>query len=407
MVSDKMAESLKICMLVSGPFPSIGGAEILTHDLSLTLSKKGHEVTVVCGEPDGNELILDDDFGGKIKICPILPSSGNLRFLRKVVSFYKFLMENEVDLIHAHIVIPAGVLGLIGKVIGIPIVVTAHGTDIKIVKEINYGDRLNKFSAALIWFTLKLIDSLVIVSRSMINDAIDAGCSARKLTIIYNGVDIDKYILSNRIETPQLDGISHDDFIILFLGRLHQTKCADDLIRAFPKIVQHVSNAKLVFAGKGEEEKKLKKLTSDLNLEEKVIFVGVVSGNRKWNLIKDCDVFVLPSATEGHPIAVIEAMACGKPVIATNISSFSEIIRNKDTGLLVSLHSPDELGEAIVELALDVKKRLDMGVRARKSVLGLFSIDKTANDYLELYDRLINKNRMCRNKCWVMKYITP
>ena len=110
-------------------------------------------------------------------------------------------------------------------------------------------------------------------------------------------------------------------------------------------------------------------------------------------MLKGCDVFVLPSVVEAFGIAVIEAMACSKPVIATNLGPFPEIIRDQETGLLVPLHSPYDLADAIIELALDENKRKKMGERARKDIEKRFDINKIADDYLEIYKKLINRKR--------------
>lgn len=392
---------MKICMLVSEPFPfKGGGAEMLTYELSKALSKKGHEVTVVCREPNGEELETDEDLKN-VKIHRILASSGKTRFLRKVISFYRFLRHNNFDVIHAHFVISGGTLGLIGKLFGIPVIVTAHGWPDVLKSEVtNHGVRLNRFIVMIARITLKTIDFLVVVSNSMRKDAINAGCPASKVGIVYNGIDFDKIHSLGRTAILQRNGIMKDDFIVLFLGMLRPEKCLQDLVKAFPKVVQKVPNAKLVFAGKGEEREKLEKLVSELKLRDRVIFTGFVWGDDKWDLLKRCDVFVLPSLMEGHPIAVIEAMACSKPVVATNVGPFPEIISNGETGLLVPLHAPDELADAIVQLASDEKRILEMGMKAKEYVTERFSIDKTADDYLEIYAKVINRKGVNRKRFW-------
>ena len=265
--------------------------------------------------------------------------------------------------------------------------------DIQKDKEIGYGMRLNKLAAIIIWFTLKAIDCLIVVSKSMVEDAIDAGCSPSKIRVVYNGIDLEgipSLCSSNILER---NGITKNDFIVLYLGRLHAKKCPEDLVKAFPKVIQEVPNAKLIFAGAGEQEGKLRGLSSDLNLEGKVIFTGHVSGDDKWHLFKNCDIFVLPSLVEGHPIAMIEAMACAKPVVATNLAPFPEIIKDGETGLLVPVHSPDDLANAIIELALDEDKKIKMGEMAKRDVKERFDINKTADEYLEIYGGVINRGK--------------
>ena len=236
----KMTKTIKICMLTSDPFPLKGGAGILTYELSQALSRKGHEVTVVCRKSGDKEV----NYIQNIKTYHILPSWGKIRFLIKIFTFYRFLKNNKFDIIHAHFVTPTGTMGLVGKLFGIPILVTAHGYDIQKDKNIGYGDRLNKISAIIIWFTLKIIDFLVVVSKAMIEDGIEAGCPASKIGVVYNGINLRKIPSLGGIDTLQRYKITKDNFIVLYLGRLHPKKCPDDLVKAFPEVVKKPSCTK-------------------------------------------------------------------------------------------------------------------------------------------------------------------
>lgn len=386
---------MKICVVTPGPFTSEGGgARILIYDLAKAIARKGHKVSVVSIISEDEEITYTKN----IDIHPILKAGrGTIGFLKILLSFYRILKCEKFDIIHAHFAFSGGTIGLVGKLFGLPIVVTSHGGDIQKDEESGSGFRLNKIYAMIIWLTLKLIDSHVVISKSMIKAAIEAGSHLSKIKVIYNGINLNKISSFGQTDILKRYKITEDDFIVLYLGRLIPIKCPQDLVRAFPKVVKKVPNARLIFTGKGEEEMNLKKLVSDLNLNDKVIFAGFVSED-KWDLLKRCDVFVLPSISEGHPIAVIEAMACGKPVIATNVGPFPEIIRDGETGLLVPLHSPDDLADAIIGLAFDEKKRLEMGTKAKEYVTERFSINKTADDYLEIYERLINRKGLRRKK---------
>lgn len=379
---------MRICVLTMPPFVEKGGAEMLIYELSHAISRKGHAVTVVCGVSRSEETSSSQN----IEVYSIL-NSGKVGFLKNFISFYKFLKIKKIDIIHAHFAFPTGTIGSIGKLFRIPILITSHGVDIQKDKEVGYGARLNKIYAIVIWFTLKLIDAHVVLNKSMIKDAIEAGAHPSKIKVIHNGIDLDKIPSMGGSDILQRYGLTKDNFIVLYLGRLHPKKCPDDLVKAFPKVVKKVPNAKLIFAGKGEEEIELKGLVSDLNLNDNIIFAGFVSEDEKWDLLRRCDVFVLPSVVEGHPITVIEAMACSKPVIATNVGPFPEIIKDGETGLLVPLHAPDELANAMTKLALNDDKRIETGKMARRDVEERFDINKIADDYLEIYEDLMNKKK--------------
>ena len=378
---------LKICLIIPCKFPMEGGYENLVYLLAQSLSKKT-EVHVVCSELDTEKSIPKN-----IKIHPL----GRLTKVKyfgyifnlmvNPIKFYRVSRREKFDVINAHPSFPSGFTALPAKLLGIPIICTSHMGD----TNINFARR-NKFISFLIKLTSKLSDLTTVVSKSVIQEAIDAGSDSSKIRVVYNGIDLG---IPKNADTSiyRKYKIEDDDFIILFLGRLHPQKCPEDLINAFPKIVEKVPNAKLIFAGKGEEESKLKKMAKDLNLSNNVIFAGFVSEDEKWDLLNNCHVFVLPSAIEGHPITVIEAMTCSKPVIATNVEAFREIIIEGETGLLVPLHAPDKLADAIIKLAVDDDKRKEMGMNARRDVEERFDINKIADDYLEIYEELANRKR--------------
>ena len=385
---------LKLCIVTPTKFPLIGGYENLVYFLSQTLSGK-IEVYVVCSEL--NTLISIPENVITHVLSPVIKIKYIGFMVNSVINqirFYILARKKRFDVIHAHPSFPSGFTALLAKLLlGIPVICTSHGDDVQIDWEIGYGARRNRIVSWLTKLTLKNVDLHTVVSRCMIGDAIEAGSNPSKIRVVYNGINLDSIPRSYNSQSLKKHGIEAEDFIILFLGRLHPKKCPEDLVKAFPKVVEKVPNAKLVFAGKGKEEMKLEKMVSDLNLKDKVIFAGFVSEDEKWDLLKRCDAFILPSVVEGHPITVIEAMACSKPVIVTNIGPFPEIIRDGETGLLVPLHSPDALANAIVELALDEEKRIKMGKMARRDVEERFDINKIADEYLSIYEELINKKK--------------
>jgi glycosyltransferase involved in cell wall biosynthesis len=390
---DEMDKRKRVCIIVPAPFPSKGGLENLITDLVLALSKKGCMIDVVCTKL-GEGYIPDG-----IRIYPILrgPKIKYIGFvvgmILKLILFYNFLRKEKPQIIHAHSSFPSGFIALSAKLLDIPVICTSHGSDIQVNREVGYGERQNRVIAMLVNIALKHSSLHTVVSKTMIKDAIEAGSHPSKIRVVYNGINLDKIPSFGVTDILPRYGITKDDFIVLYLGRLHPKKCPDDLVKAFPKVVKKVPNAKLIFAGKGEEETKLKRLVSDLSLNEKVIFAGFISEDEKWDLLKSCDVFVLPSVVEGHPITVIEAMACHKAVIATDVGPFPEVIKNGETGLLVSLHSPEDLADAMIELAIDEDKKITMGKKARKDVEERFDINKIADEYLALYEELIDINK--------------
>ena len=385
-----MGNEIKISLIIYSKFPVNGGYENLVYDLAEELSSKA-KVQLVC-----TEITSEKPLPNLIEVFPILNIKFTIRYigfffsnLINMINYFNYLRKESPDVINAHPSFPAGFIALVpAKILKIPIICTSHGGDIQLNEEIGYGVRFNKFAAFLLKITLKGADIHTVVSKSMIKAAVDSGSEISKIYTIENGINFQE---TGKAEVDILKKykIEKNEFIILFLGRLHPVKRPDDLIKAFALIYNKIPHSKLIIAGRGDEESKLKKLISDLNLKEKVLLTGFISPKTgKWELLKRCDIFVLPSIVEAFGISVIEAMACGKPVIATNIGAFPEIIKNMETGILVKPKSPEELSKAILELAENNEKRLIIGKHAKKEFNLRFNIKKTAEEYLKLFEKV-------------------
>ena len=376
----------KVLMICPWALDKKAGAEIFTFNLASELARNGNIVHVLCF-PNGVNSIKTRH--RNLHFLPLLRK--RLRLLTNFILVFKLALKERYDIVHAHFVYPAGAWALAAKILNIPIVITSHGWDIQLNRDIGYGARQSKIIAFLTRIILRLIDAHVVVSKSMIRSAIESGSSTSKVRVIYNGINLNKFPKSENDVCQHRRFLKEPGFRILYLSRLHPKKRPEDLVKAFPRVLKKVPNAMLIIAGKGGEEAKLKKIASKLGVENKIVFTGFVPEHEKWYLLRECDVFVLPSIVEAFGIAVIEAMACGKPVIATNVGPFPEIIRHEATGILVPTCSPKHLAEAIIHLALNPEKRKRMGAMARKVVEEKFNMKRIASQYLELYQELINK----------------
>lgn len=392
-------EDLKVCMIVPGVFPAYGGLENLVHSLSEKLAEMGVNVCVIALKtgtsrkaPQGVRVYVCPRMRGTIKVLPMLNLVAKLVEIASWMIRISVIAHHEkVDILHAHQCFPSGLYFLLAKLLTRkPLVCTSHGEDIQVDFRSGYGMRRSKFVSLILKILLKLVDAHIVVSKSMLRDAIGAGSRYDRIYVIYNGIDLDETCYAQECEVSEklrMLKIEPSDFVILFLGRIHPKKCPELLILALPKVLGKIPNAKVVFAGPGDT-RKLVMLAEKLKVSDRVVFAGFVNERLKWLLLKRCDVFVLPSRTEAFGISLIEAMACGKPVIATRNGPFPEIIKDGVTGVLIPCDSPSALAEAIVNLAIDAEKRKELGERAAKDVIERFNIEKIAHQHLLLYRRL-------------------
>ncbi|MFX1577988.1 MAG: glycosyltransferase family 4 protein, partial [Promethearchaeota archaeon] len=186
---------------------------------------------------------------------------------------------------------------------------------------------------------------------------------------------------------PQTDS-QKDNHEILFAGYLYKLKGLEYLVKAIPIVAKNHKDVKLRIVGNGPDKSRLTKLAKTLKIEDKVIFEGLVSHTQMPKYYQGCDIFCFPTLGEPFGKAIIEAMACAKPVIASNIGGPAEIIQNEKTGLLVPPAKPKILATKITELLDDEKKTEQMGANARKTAIKRYSWEKIGEKYHQLYQIL-------------------
>jgi glycosyltransferase involved in cell wall biosynthesis len=180
-----------------------------------------------------------------------------------------------------------------------------------------------------------------------------------------------------------------DENFVLYGGRLSKEKGVDVLIRAFSLVIKNISKPiKLLIVGSGPEETYLKQLTRSLEIENKVVFMPLLSRSKFIRILAKCSVFVLPSFYETFGVVILEAMSLGKPVIASNVAGPNEIITHWFNGFLFSPGNSYELADYIKMLIEDKNLRKHIGMNARNTA-SKYDFNLIVNRYLELYKLLI------------------
>lgn len=175
------------------------------------------------------------------------------------------------------------------------------------------------------------------------------------------------------------------------VGRMVSAKDYPSLLRAFACVIEAGVHAELVFLGDGPDRPQLERLVWNLGLSGFVHFPGFQSNVGKW--LRDLDLVVFSSVREGIPVAMLEAMATGIPVVATRVGGIPEVIRDGLNGLLVESGCPDILADAMVKIARDVDQRRAIGTRGRERVASLFSREVICGRYEELFRKLLARRK--------------
>lgn len=347
---------MKIAMVGQFP-PHIGGVGVHVHTLSKKLVEEGHEVFVITyphkeiRDIDGIHVIGTKGLN--------IPGVRGLMFKKNAKKALENLLEKEdIDIIHGHYLFPAGAAAVeVGKEHDIKTYVTAHGSD---MFELYKTQPLMRSTVKKV---LRDADGVFAVSNALRHEIIATGVQgiADKTKLSWNSVDINKFSAK---ENDKFKKESHleDKPIVLFVGNLIKRKNVDSLLEA--KKISH-SDYYLVIVGDGPQFKKLKKKVDEENIRD-VIFAG--SRNDVEDIIPSCDVLVLPSYSESFGLVLIEALACGKPVIGSKVGGITEII-NEDVGLLVNPNKVSSIARAIDRLVNDEDLRVVLSLNARNRAL--------------------------------------
>jgi glycosyltransferase involved in cell wall biosynthesis len=208
-----------------------------------------------------------------------------------------------------------------------------------------------------------------------------------RVEVVPTGVDLkrftpgDRLLARHRLELPS--GAS----ILLYVGRLDREKNLEFLLRAFEGIAYALPAARLVLVGSGTEAERLKRVASELRLDQKILFVGSVPQERTADYYRAADLFVFTSETETQGLVIAEAHASGLPVVAVRACGVDEVVRDGETGLLLSA-SIGAFASAIRALLMDEPRCRQMGLAARAVADKEFPTEQSVARHIELYHEL-------------------
>ena len=222
----------------------------------------------------------------------------------------------------------------------------------------------------------------------------DFGVAQDQVHLITNGIDLNRFVMTNdqmRREARQKMDMGDTPLIgintplIGVIARLSDVKGIDILIRAMPFVLKEIPSVNLLIAGQGPQEAALKKLTKDLGLMVHVHFKSTI--NQTQEFLCAFDVFVMPSLMEGLGLSVIEAQACGIPVVASRIGGLVDLIEDGQNGYLVPINDPAALAHRIIEVLRNPDSSKIMAQQARSNIEQHFSAEKMLQQTLKVYEQ--------------------
>ena len=276
----------------------------------------------------------------------------------------RLIRKEGIDIIHAQTRVTQVLGFFLSRASGVAMVTTCHG----FFRPRWFRKIFPCWGAAVIAISKPVAHHL----------SVDFGVSQNKIHLIANGIDLDRFVMTNeqmRREARQKTGMG-DTPLIGIIARLSDVKGIDILIKAMPFILKEIPSANLLIAGQGPQEVALKKLTQDLGLSAHVHFKSTT--NQTQDLLRAFDVFVMPSLMEGLGLSVIEAQACGIPVVASRVGGLVDLIEDAKSGYLVPVNDPTALADRIIEVLKNPQQSKVMAQQARLNIEQYFSAEWNA-----------------------------
>ena len=365
-----------------------GGTVRVAFDVARVLSRRGHKVTLCTTNLRSENRDLNEGGIGRVldfySLCPMVTKKMKVYITPQLFSLARKIRSFDIVHLHGYRTFQNVVMYYYAKKYGIPYVLQACGSlprmmamrRLKWIYDMFFGYRL-----------LRDASKVIALSQGEAEQYRSMGVQEDKIEAIPNGINLLEYSkLPPKGSFKKKFSIDNNEKIILFLGRIHRIKGVDILVKAFASIERKLENVKLVIVGPDDGHlHEVRTLAERLRIGDKVAFVGPLFGVNKLEVYVDADFLVVPSLYEIFGIVILEAYACGKPVIASSVMGPKELVLDGETGILVNPREINELTDAIELLLYDESRTKNMGMKAKQFVAENFDIEKVVNKIEKLY----------------------
>jgi len=411
---------MKVCMVTSS-YPKYPGEVTapFIEEIAAGVAERGHEVHLLLpGHPDlrrgavergvhlhpyryapcrrlaiwgyAESLAADVEVRGRAYLAaPLALPAGLLALLR-------LTRREGFDLLHAHWVIPNGpVAALAAGRRALPLVISLHGSDV-------YLPERKGWLRPIARWTFRRASAITACSADLARRAIALGAPAGRLTVIPYGADPQTFHPADPAERERTRaelGLAPGEPFLLAVGRLVRKKGFDVLLQALPQVIREAGPVRLVIAGRGDLHEELRALAGQLGLGDRVTLAGAIERDRLPALFRSCDVLVVPSRhdergnVDGLPNVVLEGMASGAAIVASEVAGIPQVISPGVNGLLVPEKDPAALAAAIVRLLREPPLRARLGQAARKRVEEELNWPAVARQFEQVYIQVAGGGR--------------
>lgn len=377
-------DQLRVAMLTQSYLPNQSGTSRQLAALAPLLKSQGIDLHIVTLRQPGMNRYEE------IRGIPVhrlsMPMTSAVKSMSFSLGAMPLLRELQPDLVHSHALLSPTTTAVMAKRLnGTPVVA-------KVLRSGILGDisklKRKPFGMRRIATYCAHIDAFIAVSQEINRELREVGVPTNKRILIPNGVHTKRFAPVGPLKKRQLRielGLPTGP-IVVFSGRLTMGKRLDQLIYVWRDIRKVFDDAHLLIVGGGEQEARLRSLADD-----GVIFTGYVEDVAPY--LNAADLFVLPSATGGLSNALLEAMACGLPVVATEVGGSPDLIENGFTGRLIQPDRPDQLQFALEKMLLNRHRLRIMGQNCRERILRDYALSAVAYRLRSLYDDVVSRKQ--------------
>jgi glycosyltransferase involved in cell wall biosynthesis len=365
---------MKVLMLIDSL--RLGGAERVLATLSAVAPSAGFRFEVqVLSPPDRQRSVME----------PVLEQAGvsigylSLRRLtdpRALPRLVRAIRRSRCEVVHAHLEDAATWAPIAGGIVGRPVVCSFHHVVVP----------LGRRESVREWLAIKAANrgaGVVFVSRASMDSFAEAyGGERPNWSVVNNGIDLTAFS-AQPASMPVDLGLPRGARVATIVGALRGRKGHAVALTAWPEVLARFPDAHLLIAGEGPEKARLRTLAHELGIAERVVFAGIRSDIAE--LIRASSLVLLPSQHEALPTALIEAAACGRPVVSTDVDGVPEVVVDGETGVLVPVDDATAFADAVCMLLGDDRLRLRMGSQARQLAEERFDARSWAEHLYDVY----------------------
>ena len=375
---------------------NMGGPALHVAYLTAGLRERGYDTTLVAGSlargEDSMAFVADSLGVDVVRIDELGREISPLRDLMATLRLARMIRRERPQILHTHTA-KAGTVGRVAALLAgsrrPPIVVhTFHGH----VLRGYFGPFRSRLFRLLERWLAARTTALVAVSPQVRDDLVALRVAPReRFVVIRLGIELEQRVAPDqdgRAESRRYLGIGDERFVVGWIGRMTGVKRTDDVLAAFKQLRDDGVDAVLCLVGDGPDRAQLEQRAHELGVVRDTLFLGYQEDVAPFYAA--FDALVLPSGNEGTPVSAIEALAAGRPVVATRVGGVPDVVREGEDGFLVEAGATEELAQRLAQLARDPELRERMGEQGRARVLPRYAVDRLVDDIDQLYRELLS-----------------